>query len=158
MKPAFKVDPAVIEMMVRDHIPHCRALGVRVVSVDAERAVLKLDWDERLVGHPDTGVLHGGVITTLIDTVCGMAVQVALMRMTAIATLDLRIDYLRPSTPRKELLAEASCYKLTRNIAFVRARAWNDDPDDPVANCVATFMIDSSDKAPIKRAPKVTPA
>ena len=141
-----KLDPAAIQQIVRHAIPHCRELGVEVASVNDQRPILKLDWDERLVGHPDTGVLHGGVVTTLIDTACGMAVQVALMRTAAIATLDLRIDYLRPSTPHKPLHAEAFCYKLTRHIAFVRAKAWNDDPDDPVANCVTTFMIDSSAK------------
>ncbi len=151
MKPKITVDPAVVEQMIRHAIPHCRALGVQVAEVNEHRTVLKLPYDERLVGHPDTGVLHGGVITTLIDTVCGMSVQVALMKMTAIATLDLRIDYLRPSTPRKELHAEAVCYKLTRHVAFVRAKAWNDDPEDPVANCVATFMLDSSDKPPVPR-------
>lgn len=142
--PATRIDPAAIEQLVRNHIPHCAALGVRVADVKDEHIILKLDWDERLVGHPDTGVLHGGVITTLIDSVCGMAVQAKLKRWSTIATLDLRIDYLRPSTPRKELLADAVCYKLTRHIAFVRAKAWNDDPEDPVANCVATFMIDST--------------
>lgn len=151
MKPKVALDPAAIQQIVRHAIPHCRELGVEVASVADGRPVLKLAWDERFVGHPDTGVLHGGVVTTLIDTACGMAVQVALMRTAAIATLDLRIDYLRPSTPRKELNAEAFCYKLTRHVAFVRAKAWNDDPDDPVANCVATFMIDSSDKPPMAR-------
>lgn len=145
------LDPAAIQQIVRHAIPHCRELGVEVASVNEGRPVLKLAWDERFVGHPDTGVLHGGVVTTLIDTACGMAVQVALMKTVAIATLDLRIDYLRPSTPRKELNAEAFCYKLTRHIAFVRAKAWNDDPSHPVANCVATFMIDSSDKSPLAR-------
>lgn len=151
MKPKVQVDPAQIQQMVRHAIPHCRELGVEVVEINEHHAVMKLPWDERLVGHPDTGVLHGGVVTTLIDTACGMAVQVALMRLTAIATLDLRIDYLRPATPRSDLFAEAVCYKLTRHIAFVRAKAWNDKPDDPVANCVATFMIDSSDKPPVGR-------
>lgn len=151
MKPKVGLDPAAIQQIVRHAIPHCRELGVEVASVEDGRPVLKLPWDERFVGHPDTGVLHGGVVTTLIDTACGMAVQVALMRTAAIATLDLRIDYLRPSTPRQELFAEAVCYKLTRHIAFVRAKAWNDDPDNPVANCVATFMIDSSDKPPVVR-------
>lgn len=151
MKPKVELDPAAIQQIVRHAIPHCRELGVEVADLVDGRPILRLPWDERLVGHPDTGVLHGGVVTTLIDTACGMAVQVALMRTTAIATLDLRIDYLRPSTPRQPLHAEALCYKLTRHIAFVRAKAWNDDPDDPVANCVATFMVDSSDRSPFAR-------
>ncbi|MCW5752298.1 MAG: PaaI family thioesterase [Alphaproteobacteria bacterium] len=140
-------DPHMIELMVHQGIPHCRELGVRVVEVGAARTVLMLPFQERLIGNPEFGILAGGVVTTLVDTVCGMAVQVALGKLLPIATLDLRIDYLRPSEPRQDVHAMAECYKLTRQIAFVRSTAWNEDEAKPIANCVATFMIGSSDKA-----------
>jgi acyl-coenzyme A thioesterase PaaI-like protein len=41
-------------------------------------------------------------------------------------------------------MARAHCYKVTRSIAFVRAVAYEDDPEDPVATAQATFMLDSS--------------
>lgn len=147
--PAF-FDPALIERMVRDAIPHCRELGIQVVEVSRERVALRLPYQERLIGNPVTGVLAGGVVTTLVDSVAGMAVQFALGKLMPIATLDLRIDYLRPSKPRIDVTASAECYKLTRQIAFVRSLAWDEDPADPIANCVATFMIGSSDKPVIE--------
>src|SRR5579871_4444524 len=51
------------------------------------------------VGDASTGVLHGGVVTAMLDESCGMAVQLALDGSRAIATLDLRIDYQKPATP-----------------------------------------------------------
>lgn len=144
--PPIAFDPKLIEMLVHQGIPHCRELGVGVEEVTGKRAVLKLPYQERLIGNPETGIIAGGAVTTLVDTCCGMAVQLALGKLMAIATLDLRIDYLRPSAPRRDVYAAADCYKLTRQIAFVRAHAWNDDESDPIANCVATFMVGSSDR------------
>jgi hypothetical protein len=52
------------------------------------------------VGDTATGVLHGGVVTAMLDESCGMAVQLALDGTRAIATLDLRIDYQKPADAR----------------------------------------------------------
>ena len=58
-----------------------------------------------------------------------------------IATLDLRIDYLKPATPGRDVVARAHCYKLTRDIAFVRGVAFHDDEADPIATSAGTFML-----------------
>ncbi len=146
------IDPAIIEGYVRQGIPHCGALGIRVIKVSAEDTILALPYNPDLVGDPTTGILHGGAVTSLIDTVCGMAVFAGTKKLQAIATLDLRIDYLKPARAKAELYAAAHCYKLTRTIAFVRARAYHPEaPDDLVASCVATFMLGSSDKPPMPR-------
>jgi uncharacterized protein (TIGR00369 family) len=121
-------------------IPHVKELGISVVTAEPGSAVIKLPYQEHLIGNPDSGVLHGGVITTLIDTVCGYAAFSHVGDGLALATLDLRIDYLKPATPKLELLAEGHAYKKTKSIVFVRATAFHSDPNDPIANCVCTFM------------------
>ena len=93
------------------------------------------------VGDASTGVLHGGVVTAMLDESCGMAVQLALDGSGAIATLDLRIDYQKPATPGLAIRAHAKCTRVTRSIAFVRATAYQDSEDDPVATATACFMI-----------------
>jgi uncharacterized protein (TIGR00369 family) len=112
-----------------------------VVDLGVAEATMRLPYAEKLVGNPETGVLHGGAVTTLIDATCGISVFMKMARMARIATLDLRIDYLHPATPGKELLAHAECYKLTRAVAFVRALAHHGDPENPVASAQGTFII-----------------
>jgi uncharacterized protein (TIGR00369 family) len=124
-------------------IPAMRALGAEVVSLKRGEGCLKLEWRADLVGDPETGGLHGGVVTTLLDTASGMAAFSALKAVMQIATLDLRIDYLKPARPEVPLFADATCYKITRNIAFVRARAYQAD-DDQIAASLSTFMLASS--------------
>jgi uncharacterized protein (TIGR00369 family) len=93
------------------------------------------------VGDTETGVLHGGVVTAMLDESCGMAVQLALDGTRAIATLDLRIDYQKPATPGLDIRAHSFCYRVTRSIAFVRATAYQESEDDPVATATACFMV-----------------
>ncbi|MCW8836765.1 MAG: PaaI family thioesterase [Rhodospirillales bacterium] len=124
-------------------LPHFRELGVTAERVERGFAIVRSDYDERTIGNPETGVIHGGVVTTVMDSVCGLVAFTVLEEPKPIATLDLRIDYLKPATPGKALRGQAEVYKETRNVTFVRGVAYHDDPDDPIANCTATFMIGS---------------
>lgn len=123
------------------YVPHVAALGMRTVDIGRGYAVMALPYQRQLVGDPETGVLHGGVVTTLIDSVAGLCVLATMAEPGPIATLDLRIDYLQPASPGKELLARAECYRMTRSIAFVRALAYHEDQNEQVAASQATFIV-----------------
>ncbi len=125
-------------------IPQCRELGMEVVAIDGGAITVRVDHDPRLVGNPETGHLHGGVVTTLLDTASGLAVLSTIPSGTTLATLDLRIDYLRPGAAGKPILARAECYRHTRNVVFVRGEAYQDDVAEPIASSVATFMLGST--------------
>ena len=146
------------EMMARidqgfcQMVPHNRALGMQVVDFGDDWISLRLPWREDLVGNPETGVLHGGAITTLVDSTCGVSVFFKMKQAVPVATLDLRIDYLRPAETRRDVVARADCYKLTRNVAFVRALAYHDDPADPIASATGTFMISTAGAQVVERA------
>jgi acyl-coenzyme A thioesterase PaaI-like protein len=130
--------------------PQAVALGFRTVSAKVGEAVMAVDWREDLVGDPQSGVIAGGVVTTLLDHVCGMAVGSLAFgdgRVSSIATLDLRIDYMRGAEPRREIFARAHCYKLTASIGFVRATAYEVDEADPVATAQAAFAITGASPA-----------
>lgn len=121
--------------------PHFDELGLELVENAPGRAVMRLPYRETLVGNSETAVLHGGAVTTLIDSACGFVAMTALPEPGPVATLDLRIDYLRPARAGRDLLVRADCYRLTRQVAFARAEAYHDDPGVPVAAALGTFMI-----------------
>jgi uncharacterized protein (TIGR00369 family) len=121
--------------------PQAKALGFELVEVAPAEATLKVAYRDDLIGDPDTGVVAGGVVTTLLDHTCGQAVWAALPDYAPIATLDLRIDYMRPAEPGLPVFAHAHCYRLTRTIAFVRAQAYDRERDDPIATAQAAFAL-----------------
>ncbi|MGJ4887528.1 PaaI family thioesterase [Bradyrhizobium sp. HKCCYLR20261] len=115
--------------------------GLRMDRFAPGEAWSTLPYRPVFVGDSDTGVIHGGVVTAMLDESCGMAVQLALDGSRAIATLDLRIDYQKPATPGLDIKAHAVCYRVTRSIAFVRATAYQEEESAPVATATACFMI-----------------
>lgn len=123
--------------------PHHLALGIELTDISPASASARLPYQPQFVGNPITGVVHGGVVTTLLDTVGGVAVMTALDAKVTVATLDLRIDYLRPSHANEDIFATVSCYKITTHVAFARGTAFNGDPDDPIAAMSATFALNS---------------
>lgn len=127
-------------------IPHHGAIGLELVEVGADHAVGRIPYAPFLVGDPMSGVVHGGIVTTLLDAVGGAATLVRHGGFPAMATLDLRIDYLRPSTPEEPLIARVECYRLTRNIAFTRGFAHNDDASNPLASMSATYILHQAKK------------
>jgi len=128
----------IADRMVRE-TPQAAALGIEFVSAEPGVGIMKVAYRADLVGDPQTGVLAGGVITTLLDHTCGLAVG----RRTGggSATLDLRIDYMRSAEPGRDVFARADCYKLTRTIAFLRAIAYEDNPEDPIATAQGAFVL-----------------
>ena len=123
------------------YTPHARHLGMRVVEIGACFAVCTLPYREEIIGDPQRRVVFGGAITTLLDHASGLAIACALEELVPVATIDLRVDYLRAATPGMDLYARSECYRTTRNVAFVRAIAWDDDPSNPFAACMGSFML-----------------
>jgi uncharacterized protein (TIGR00369 family) len=123
------------------HVPHAHHLGIGVVEIGPGFAVCVLPYRDELIGDPGRRVVFGGAITTLIDHASGLAVACALEELTSIATVDLRVDYLRAAAPGRDLFARSECYRVTRNVAFVRAVAYEGAPDDAFASCLGTFML-----------------
>jgi len=121
--------------------PYLEGIGGEMLEVSPDRALARLPYAPHLVGDTDTGVVHGGVITGLLDQTAGGAVMGALREPIPIATLDLRIDYMKPATPGEAIIAECHCVKVTHEIAFVRGTAYHHDSSDPIALCTGSFIL-----------------
>lgn len=133
-------DPASFFEAIRHH-GHGGLLGMRYESHGDDWVELCLPWREDLVGVPETGLLASGAVISLIDLAGGVSVWLKRGKFVADATLDLRIDYLRPSLKGQTLFARCRCIKLTRQIAFVEGVAHVGDRDDPIARAALTFMV-----------------
>ena len=128
-------------MAGKGHTAFASALGGITEVLGPGRSRLRLPYSEKLIGNPDTGVVHGGVITGFLDQCCGTAVGSMLDEPRSFATLDLRIDYMKPARPGAEIVFEGQCLKVAREVAFTRGYAFHGSIDDPIAIATATFMF-----------------
>jgi uncharacterized protein (TIGR00369 family) len=119
---------------------HGTRLGIGYHAHGADWAELALPYGAALIGDPDSGVIASGPILSMMDMATSLATWLRLGGFRPHATLDLRVDYLRPATPGKTVIGRGECYRITRSIAFVRGQAHDGDPGDPLAHVAGTFM------------------
>ena len=122
-------------------VGHHGALGIEYRDHGSDWVEMALPYQEKLVGVVETGVLASGPIVSLMDMATSMSVWLKLGRFRHQATLDLRVDYLRPATPGATVIGRGECYAITRSVAFVRGIAHEGDAGEPVANVAGTFMF-----------------
>jgi uncharacterized protein (TIGR00369 family) len=106
--------------IMEEHVPFNRYLGLRGESIGEGRAVLVLPVRPEFVGDPRRPALHGGVLSSLIDTAGGVAAWSALAPGETVSTVDLRVDYLEPAGLGAPLRAEAELVRKGNRVCHVR--------------------------------------
>ncbi len=136
------VDKVQVARQFIEAIPHSQDLGMVLTELTDGVAEITMPYAEKLVGDPETGVIHGGAVSALMDTCCGAAVMSHPSNPGGTATIDLRIDYMRAAKPGQTVTARATCYHVTRTAAFVRAVASDGDLENPVATAAGAFTVE----------------
>ena len=114
-------------------IPYAMASGMTLTDIGPGRCSLLLPARSTWTGDAERKLIHPGCLSVLADTACGVAVGCAMEQIEPYATLDLRMDYLRPPVAETDLICHAECHRLSRSVAFVRGEVWQRDRADPVA-------------------------
>lgn len=146
MSDDIKARQELIARSFIEAIPHARALGMNLTEIGDGRATITMAYDKKLIGDPETGVIHGGAVSALMDTCSGAAVMSHPSGPLGTATIDLRIDYMRSAKPGDMITATAECYHVTRSVAFIRATATDADTSRPVATATGAFTIETGGK------------
>ena len=121
-------------------IPYAAFSGMQVVDIGQGFVTLLLPARATWTGDTQRNLIHAGCLSVLADTACGLAVGCALEQLEPFATLDLRMDYLRPAVAETDLICHAECHRLSRSVAFVRGELVQPGQSEPVATVYATFM------------------
>jgi len=118
--------PAEMLEIMQEHVPFNKLLGIRGEQVEAGHAILVLPVRPELVGDPSRPALHGGVLSTLIDTAGGAAAWSALAAGESVSTVDLRVDYLEPAVLGAPLRAEAHLIRKGNRVCHVKVALTQD--------------------------------
>lgn len=122
-------------------IPHTQELGIRVEKIEGETLTLRLPYQKDLIGDPETGTLHGGALTVLLDQTLGMsAICNDSVEPSVAPTLDLRIDHLGVAPAGMDILASARVYKTTRKVFFMEGFAYCESPEKPIARATGIWV------------------
>src|SRR5262249_20873822 len=132
--------------IVRDNVaatPFHQWLKPTLLSVDTADGgvVIELPFRTELAGRPDRAEFHGGILPALVDIAGHAAILARLGR--GAATIDLRIDYLRPATGT--IRAAATIVKLGQTIGLVDVRV-HGEQRQPVAVGRAAYFTEATAK------------
>ena len=139
---------ALVANIIQEHIPFNRVLGLKLESMDPKAPKLSFDMRPELVGNTRRGILHGGVISAVLDATGGFAIMLALAKepkageklsFPNIGTIDLRVDYLRPGRGNY-FIATGRVVRLGNRVAVAHMEL-NNDSGELIATGGAAYMV-----------------
>lgn len=129
------------KQLVENDIPFNRHCGIKLHSMEDGVFRLLLPFSAHLVGDVRRGAIHGGVISTLVDTCGGFAVWAASGIEDRISTIDVRVDYLKPALGCS-LIAEARIKLHGNRVGNTHVLVYPEDsPDTILAEGRAVYNI-----------------
>ena len=154
-----RLEAGIVDM-IEQRTPYQKALGMTVQALQPQlvlrfmqpQRVLRFNWRPDLVGHPQSGRLHGGVIAAVLDSVAGCALMMGLAakhphdtleqmlhRVSRLGTIDMRVDYLHPGIGQ-HFLASADITRLGGRVGSTQMRLHNDE-GQLIATAAASYIV-----------------
>ena len=139
---------ALVSNIIENHIPFNKVLGLRLESMDLKAPKLAFDMRPELVGNSRRGILHGGVISAVLDATGGFAIMLALAKepkpgeklsFPNMGTIDLRVDYLRPGRG-KRFVSTGKVVRLGNRIAVTHMELTNDE-GELISTGAAAYVV-----------------
>jgi uncharacterized protein (TIGR00369 family) len=140
---------ARLRQLFEEAVAFNRVLGLKVESLDPDAARLRFDMRPELIGNPRRQILHGGVISAVLDVAAGFAIHLAVGKnrdadahdgeFPSIGTIDLRVDYLRPGRG-KYFIATGRVVRLGNRVAVAHMELVNDSAE-LIATGGAAYMV-----------------
>lgn len=127
--------------MFEVEIPFNKLLGMRVDHLGQGTCRIRIPPTPRHTGNFVLPALHGGVLSALADAAGGLAVFTRLADDLSCATLDLRIDYLRPGRVDQELVAHAEVVRLGNRVGVVNVDLHQPSASGPIAQVRAAYNV-----------------
>ena len=137
---------------VYENLPFNRLLGLKVDFLDIDKAGFNFTMKNELIGNTVHGILHGGVISAVLDTTGGMTATASAMersqglskdeiadRIARIGTIDMRVDYLRPGRGT-QFHATGTVMRTGRKVAVTRMELKNEE-DLLIAVGTGTYIV-----------------
>ncbi len=141
-----------LRILFEENIPFNKVIGLKVESLDLENICVRIDMKKELIGNPVKKILHGGVISSVLDVTGGIVAMAGVInqlagrsseelikRLLKIGTIDLRIDYLRPGKGNY-FLATGTTMRTGHKVSVVRMQFHN-DKDRLIAAGTGTYII-----------------
>ncbi|NOZ35197.1 MAG: PaaI family thioesterase [Chlorobi bacterium] len=118
--------------VVEQKIPMAKFIGVKVLEIEEGYVKLLFPYREEFIGDPRSKRLHGGYTATAVDLAGGVA---AMTYMTSqdddVATIDMRIDYVRPGKA-KAIIAEGQVLSKRRRSVVTEMKIFHPDEEDKI--------------------------
>lgn len=128
-----------LKTIYEEKMPFNKYLGIKIASLSGDGAVIRIDMRNDLIGNFEKNILHGGVISSILDFTGGVIAQMhvfsdmkdasmerLIKRFASMGTIDMRIDYIRPGKG-SYFLATGHVLRLGKRVAVTRTEFVNDE-------------------------------
>lgn len=117
----------LIKTTFEETIPMHKFLGLKIELLEKSFVRISVPFRKELVGDFRNNRWHGGVIATVMDSVGGVIGATHFTSLDdKIATIDLRIDYLRGAEP-EAIMVEGKIIRFGNRIIVARMKAFQND-------------------------------